>query len=83
MDEDLDDRQWRELTDELRFHIKRADEAIAELDEMLKKKCGNCLYWLQTLDLGVGDCNAVKRFCITNVLKTDEAFSCSYWQPKQ
>lgn len=66
--------------------IDIAGRAIAELEaenERLNgRQCETCLHWRAFIDmgLGVGDCEATKRFCITNQLHSPSGFSCSWWQ---
>jgi len=61
--------------------MKRAKKAEAELAALKGRRCETCLHWRGFTDigLGVGDCEATKRFCITNQLHTPDTFSCSWW----
>jgi len=59
----------------------RADRLQAELASLKGRRCETCLHWRGFIDmgLGVGDCEATKRFCITNQLHTPDTFACSWW----
>ena len=61
----------------------RLEKAEAELAALKGRRCETCQNWRSFTDigLGVGDCAAVKRFCITNQLHSMATFSCPYWQP--
>jgi len=57
------------------------DVTRAELAALKGRTCETCLHWRGFTDmgLGVGDCEATKRFCITNQLHTPDTFACSWW----
>jgi hypothetical protein len=57
------------------------NEQGAELAALKARRCETCEHWRAFIDmgLGVGDCAATKRFCITNQLHSPATFSCSWW----